>query len=54
MTLYNVNARKLGNDAIFVSYQVDGKALDAAFQNWEAYVEWLKAAIDKEREEEKG
>lgn len=52
MALFNVNARKLGNGAIFVQYQQDGKAKDAAFSSWDEYVAWLKAEVDAEQSTE--
>jgi hypothetical protein len=38
MSVANINARQLGNGAIFVQYQQDGRAKDAAFQSWAEFM----------------
>jgi len=43
--MVNLNIRVLGNDAIFVQYQEDGKAKDAAFMNWAECIEWLQSKV---------
>lgn len=43
--IVNLNVRVLSNDAIFVQYQENGKALDAAFMTWEDYIAWLSAKV---------
>ena len=41
----NLNVRVLGNGAVFVQYQRDGKAMDAAFVDWIAFLEWLEKEV---------
>jgi hypothetical protein len=41
----NVNIRVLGNGAIFVQYQEDGKSKDAAFPTWEIAIKWLHEKV---------
>lgn len=41
----NLNARRLGNGAIVVSWQEDGKAHDAGFLSWEEFAKWLSTKI---------
>lgn len=45
MNLANINARQLTNGAVFVQYQQDGKAKDAAFMTWADFVDWLRTQI---------
>ena len=40
--MVNMNVRVLGNGAVFVGYQEDGKAKDAAFLGWSEFIEWLE------------
>lgn len=47
--LVNLNVRKLGNDAVLVQYQEDGKAKDAAFPSWDELVAWLKGKVEAEK-----
>lgn len=47
--IVNINARKLTNDAIFVQYQQDGRAKDAAFISWDEFIIWFKAEVDSAR-----
>lgn len=47
--LVNLNVRKLGNNAILVQYQEDGKAKDAAFLSWIDFIAWLQIKIEEER-----
>jgi len=45
----NFNTRQLSNGAIFVQYQENGKAYDAAFPTWNEYIDWLaKKVLDKQ------
>ena len=46
--LANLNVRVLGNDAIFVSYNEDGKAKDAAFPCWADFIAWLSGAVGEQ------
>lgn len=41
----NLNVRVLTNKAIFVQYQEDGKAKDAAFLTWADFIEWLAGLV---------
>lgn len=41
----NINARVLTNGAVFIRYQEDGKAKDAAFMNWQEFISWLTTTI---------
>lgn len=41
----NLNVRVLGNGAVFVQYAEDGKAKDAAFLTWEAFIAWLEDKV---------
>jgi hypothetical protein len=43
----NLNVRVLGNGAIFVSYQEDGKAKDAGFVDWHEFIHWLTDKVIK-------
>jgi hypothetical protein len=43
--IVNINARILGNSHIFVQYQEDGKAKDAGFSSWGAFIAWLSLAV---------
>lgn len=43
--IVNLNVRVLSNKAIFVQYQADGKALDAAFPSWQEFLEWLAPQV---------
>lgn len=45
MAIFNINARQLDNKAIYVQYQQDGKAKDAAFPSWPDFVLWLQKQI---------
>lgn len=45
VNLANINARQLTNGAVFVQYQQDGKAKDAAFMTWADFVDWLRTQI---------
>ena len=45
--MVNMNVRVLGNGAIFVGYQEDGKAKDAAFVGWNQFIEWLEWKRDE-------
>jgi len=48
MSLANVNARKLHNNAILVDFHKDGKRFEMAFESWDTYVQWLQNEIDTE------
>jgi hypothetical protein len=39
----NLNIRTLGNKAIYVRYDEDGKSKDAGFINWVAFILWLES-----------
>ncbi len=39
--MVNLNIRVLGNGAILVQYQEDGKAKDAGFLSWTDFISWL-------------
>lgn len=41
----NLNARVLGNGAVYVQYQQDGKAKDAGFTDWNSFVGWLAMVL---------
>lgn len=41
----NLNVRVLGNKAVFVQYQKDGRALDAAFVDWATFLTWLTQEV---------
>lgn len=41
----NFNVRVLTNGAVFVQYHEDGKAKDAAFMDWSAFIQWLTEAV---------
>lgn len=41
----NLNVRVLGNNAILVQYQKDGKAMDSGFNSWKEFVMWLKEEL---------
>lgn len=43
----NVNVRVLTNGAIFVQYQEQGKAKDAAFMTWQEFIDWLSLQLNK-------
>lgn len=43
--IFNLNVRVLGNGAIFVQYQEDGKAKDAAFLAWGEFIAWLTKRV---------
>lgn len=43
----NVNIRVLGNGAVFVQYQEDGKSKDAAFPDWETAINWIRDKVFK-------
>ncbi|MDB4552342.1 hypothetical protein N9016_01730 [bacterium] len=40
-----MNIRVLGNGAVFVQYQENGKAEDAAFPSWKEFLEWLTEKV---------
>lgn len=44
----NLNVRVLGNGHIFVQYQEDGKARDAGFPHWFAFLDWLRIKVSGE------
>lgn len=44
----NLNIRVLTNNAIFVQYQEDGKAKDAAFISWTEFLYWLSDTVSVE------
>jgi hypothetical protein len=39
--MVNINVRVLSNGFIFVNYQQEGKAYNAAFLSWKEFIEWL-------------
>jgi hypothetical protein len=41
----NFNVRVLTNGAIFCQYHEGGKAKDAAFTDWPAFVAWLTEQV---------
>lgn len=41
----NLSVRKLGNGAILVQYQEGGKAKDAAFGDWDEFIQWLAGKV---------
>jgi hypothetical protein len=41
----NLTVRVLGNNAVFVQYHEDGKAKDAAFMDWKAFIVWLEGKV---------
>lgn len=41
MQIVNLNVRVCTNGAIFVQYSKGGKALDAAFIDWQGFISWL-------------
>ena len=43
--IVNLNVRVLTNNAVFVQYQEDGKAKDAAFLTWAEFIAWLTAKV---------
>lgn len=43
--IVNLNIRVLGNGALLVQYQEDGKAKDAAYPNWEEFILWLTKIV---------
>lgn len=44
--LVNMNVRVLGNGAVFVGYNEEGKAKDAAFVGWDEFIKWLEVKKD--------
>lgn len=42
----NLNVRKLGNSAVLVQYQEDGKSKDAGFMCWVDFITWLTSALE--------
>lgn len=44
--MVNLNVRVLGNGYIFVQYQEEGKAKDAAFISWEDFINWLQSKVN--------
>jgi hypothetical protein len=42
MPIVNINARVTGNAAVYVQYQEDGKAKDAAFVSWLEFINWME------------
>ncbi len=45
--MVNLNVRVLDNGAVFVQYQEDGRAKDAAFIDWSVFLEWLAVKVLK-------
>jgi len=45
--IYNINARKLTDDTIFVQYLENGLAKDENHINWEAFTNWLMITLTK-------
>ncbi len=45
--LTNLNVRKLGNGAVLVQYQEDGKSRDAGFASWNLFLMWLDAKLNR-------
>lgn len=43
--MVNLNVRVLGNNAIFVQYQKDGRSQDAAFPSWGEFLDWLAKEV---------
>lgn len=43
--MVNLNVRVLGNGAILVQYQEDGKQFDAGFTTWAVFIAWLKDRV---------
>lgn len=41
----NLNVRVLGNTAVFVQYQEDGKMKDAGFATWMLFLRWLEEKV---------
>ncbi len=41
----NLNVRELGNGAVLVQYQEDGKAYDAGFDSWASFITWITATV---------
>jgi hypothetical protein len=49
--IYNVNARKCTAGGVYVQYQLDGRAEDCAFADWQLFISWFQVVIDKEAED---
>jgi hypothetical protein len=39
--IVNLNLRTLTDKTLFIQYQEEGKAKDASFTSWSAFIEWL-------------
>jgi hypothetical protein len=44
----NINIRVLGNGYLLVQYQEDGKAKDAGFADWGAFINWISVVLSIE------
>jgi UDP-N-acetylmuramyl tripeptide synthase len=45
MNVSNVNVRITNNNAVYVDYSKNGKALNAAFMTWADFIKWLSAEV---------
>jgi hypothetical protein len=43
--MVNVNARLCTDGSVYVQYQEDGKARDAALPDWQAFTTWMERKV---------
>ena len=49
----NFNVRLCDNDAVFVQYQHNGGAKEAAFVGWPEFIAWLQEQVLDDKQKEK-